>query len=439
MGTNSDLSFLPNTSPRPKTLPTDKHKLHLPGPLLIVGAGGIGSEVVASFTRVLEGEIVLVDMDTIDVSNLNRQAFFTEKHVGEPKAKVLAEQALQRARHPLRMSFYTEDIHSARFSVGFFQQFFCVLCCVDNVPARERINTMCFLAGTPWIESGSAGYLGQVYTVLPQQTECFACTGPDASQVFPVCTLRGTPTEWAHCVHWALKELIPQLEKRVGTGEETLSVFAERYADKLSSTDLGRVLSETLGSSTDTDTGPSTDARRVPCMTPPLSPESVSFVHAVSSLRAKHHAIEIPSEKHTQNIADSTVPSLITTNTILGSLMVLELRLLAEGKNGHVFYLAHAPPVKKMAVRPPAPCCSVCSCTPHVRVVGSSTTLRCILEPLGLLAEPDLSVVKHKGTLLYDSELAHNLDVPAHALHLVPGTLLKAHAPDCTHLIYLAQ
>ena len=71
----------------------------------MVGAGGIGCELLK--TLVLSGfeNIEMIDLDTIDVSNLNRQFLFRRKHVGQSKAFVARSSALKRRQAPAR-AFY---------------------------------------------------------------------------------------------------------------------------------------------------------------------------------------------------------------------------------------------------------------------------------------------------------------------------------------------
>ncbi len=57
----------------------------------MVGAGGIGCELVKSMMDLPIDEITIVDMDTIEISNLNRQFYFRKKDIGKFKADILGK------------------------------------------------------------------------------------------------------------------------------------------------------------------------------------------------------------------------------------------------------------------------------------------------------------------------------------------------------------
>ena len=60
------------------------------------------------------------------------------------------------------------------------------------------------------VESGTAGYLGQVTVIRKGKTECYECTPKPHQKTFPGCTIRNTPSEPIHCIVWS-KHLFNQL------------------------------------------------------------------------------------------------------------------------------------------------------------------------------------------------------------------------------------
>lgn len=92
---------------------------------------------------------------------------------------------------------------SVRFGVDYFKNFSIVLNALDNKAARSHVNRLCLAADIPLIESGSAGYLGQVTLIKRGITECYDCLPKPPVKSFPGCTIRNTPSEPIHCIVWA--------------------------------------------------------------------------------------------------------------------------------------------------------------------------------------------------------------------------------------------
>ncbi|XP_026570114.1 SUMO-activating enzyme subunit 2 [Pseudonaja textilis] len=177
--------------------------------VLVVGAGGIGCELLKDLVLTGFAHIDVIDLDTIDVSNLNRQFLFQKKHVGRSKAQVAKESVLQ-FHQQANIIAYHDSIMNPDYNVEFFRQFTLVMNALDNRAARNHVNRMCLAADVPLIESGTAGYLGQVTVIKKGVTECYECHPKPTQKTFPGCTIRNTPSEPIHCIVWA-KYLFNQL------------------------------------------------------------------------------------------------------------------------------------------------------------------------------------------------------------------------------------
>ncbi|CAJ0963848.1 unnamed protein product, partial [Mesorhabditis belari] len=171
--------------------------------VLVVGAGGIGCELLKNLVLTGFKKIHVVDLDTIDVSNLNRQFLFRREHVNKSKAEV-ASAAVQKLQPNVNITFDHDSIFNGdKFGISFFKEFNLVMNALDNRSARNHVNRLCLSAGVPLIESGSAGYIGQVSVIIKGQTQCYECTSKPAPKTYPGCTIRNTPSEHIHCTVWS--------------------------------------------------------------------------------------------------------------------------------------------------------------------------------------------------------------------------------------------
>lgn len=170
--------------------------------LLVVGAGGIGCELLKNLAATGFRGVALIDLDTIDVSNLNRQFLFRRRHVGAPKADTAAAQ-VEALVPGAAVAPRVGNIKDKAFDADYFRGFDVVLNALDNVEARRHVNRMCLGAGVPLVDSGSTGYNGHVAVIKGGATECYDCTPKAAQKVYAVCTIRSTPDKPVHCVVWA--------------------------------------------------------------------------------------------------------------------------------------------------------------------------------------------------------------------------------------------
>ncbi|KAJ3372243.1 E1 ubiquitin-activating protein uba2 [Allomyces arbusculus] len=178
--------------------------------VLMVGAGGIGCELLKNLAMLGFGHIELVDLDTIDVTNLNRQFLFQRQHVSQSKAHVARESAL-RFNPNIAIISHHGNIKDPQFDLAWFKSFDVVFNALDNLDARRHVNLMCVAGKVPLIDAGTAGYSGQSTIIQPGITECYDCHPKPTPKTFPVCTIRSTPSAPIHCIVWAKNFLFPQL------------------------------------------------------------------------------------------------------------------------------------------------------------------------------------------------------------------------------------
>ncbi|CAJ2657446.1 unnamed protein product [Trifolium pratense] len=203
--------------------------------VLMVGAGGIGCELLKTLALSGFADIHIIDMDTIEVSNLNRQFLFRQSHVGQSKAKV-ARDAVLKFRPKINITSYHANVKDPDFNVDFFKQFNVVLNGLDNLDARRHVNRLCLAADVPLVESGTTGFLGQVTVHVKGRTECYECHPKPAPKTYPVCTITSTPSKFVHCIVWA-KDLL----------------FTKLFGDKNQDNDLNVRSSDAASSSKNVD------------------------------------------------------------------------------------------------------------------------------------------------------------------------------------------
>ncbi|KAJ0165164.1 Ubiquitin-activating enzyme E1-like [Colletotrichum tanaceti] len=184
--------------------------------VLMVGAGGIGCELLKNIVLTGFGEVHVVDLDTIDLSNLNRQFLFRHEHIKKSKALV-AKDAAQPFNPKVNIVAHHANIKDSQFNVKWFRDFDIVFNALDNLEARRHVNRMCLAADVPLIESGTTGFNGNVQVIKKGITACYDCTPKETPKSFPVCTIRSTPSQPIHCIVWGKSYLLNEI---FGTSED---------------------------------------------------------------------------------------------------------------------------------------------------------------------------------------------------------------------------
>ena len=137
------------------------------GCIMIVGVGALGCEIAKDFALMGIGKIVLVDLDTIETSNLSRQMLFKPGDEGRPKAEVAAER-LKEMNPFLEVDFYFEKLQKLAMSV--YEECDVVIAALDNFNARLDLNKICLRLEKPMVEGGTVGFEGHVQVVIPENS-----------------------------------------------------------------------------------------------------------------------------------------------------------------------------------------------------------------------------------------------------------------------------
>lgn len=189
-----------------------KHKV------LVIGAGGLGCELVKNLALAGIRNISLVDMDTIELTNLNRQFLFRKKDVGRYKAEVAAEFVMARVPE-CNIKFYNDPIQ--KFSDDFMKEHLIWISGLDSIAVRSYLNRKLFSIleyDENWnvkpssirmmIDGGTEGMSGQAQTIIPYDTQCYDCIDREAEAGrthVNMCTLANTPRIPEHCIMYIMQ------------------------------------------------------------------------------------------------------------------------------------------------------------------------------------------------------------------------------------------
>ena len=143
--------------------------------VLIIGAGGLGGPVALYLALAGVGTIGIVDFDTVDLSNLQRQVLHTTETVGWRKVES-ARATLQRYNPEVKVITHEAPITSdnAMELIGGYD---IVVNGADNFPARYLVNDATYLSGKPLVDGSILIFDGQVTTYVPGQG-CYRCLFP---------------------------------------------------------------------------------------------------------------------------------------------------------------------------------------------------------------------------------------------------------------------
>jgi len=145
--------------------------------VLIIGTGGLGSPAAFYLAAAGVGRIGLVDSDTVELNNLQRQIVHSTKDAGRPKVES-AKDRLNGLNPDVKVDALRLRLTSANI-LDVIKDYDFVIDGSDNFPTRYLANDACVLSNKPLSHGGIFRYDGQAMTILPRKGPCYRCLFPE--------------------------------------------------------------------------------------------------------------------------------------------------------------------------------------------------------------------------------------------------------------------
>jgi molybdopterin/thiamine biosynthesis adenylyltransferase/rhodanese-related sulfurtransferase len=145
--------------------------------VLCVGAGGLGSPALMYLAAAGVGTLGIVDFDTVDESNLQRQIIHGQSDIGRPKA-VSAKQTINEINPYVNVILHEERLDSDN-AMAIFADYDLIVDGTDNFATRYLVNDACVLLGKPYVWGSIYRFDGQASVFWAEHGPCYRCLYPE--------------------------------------------------------------------------------------------------------------------------------------------------------------------------------------------------------------------------------------------------------------------
>jgi adenylyltransferase/sulfurtransferase len=145
--------------------------------VLCVGAGGLGSPALLYLAAAGVGTLGVIDFDTVDESNLQRQIIHGQSDVGRPKAQS-AKDSIAEINPYVNVLVFEEQLTTDNV-MEIFSQFDLIVDGTDNFATRYMVNDACVLLGKPYAWGSIFRFDGQASVFWAEYGPCYRCLYPD--------------------------------------------------------------------------------------------------------------------------------------------------------------------------------------------------------------------------------------------------------------------
>ena len=148
--------------------------------IVIIGVGGLGCSSTIYLTAAGVGHITIVDFDTVELSDLNRQVLYGQDDIGETKVTA-AHRKLSGLNSSIDITPVFQEVREDNVAdiLGGARL---VVDGTDNMATRLIINSACIKTKIPYIYGGVSRLRGLVTTIIPGKTPCLACFRPEGTR-----------------------------------------------------------------------------------------------------------------------------------------------------------------------------------------------------------------------------------------------------------------
>jgi len=179
--------------------------------IFMVGCGALGCEIsknlgMMGFSTFKRSRLTITDMDTIELSNLNRQFLYQHADINKLKSEVLKTK-LNKYCPDIQVSSFNKEVGNLSektFNKSFWKDNTLIINALDNVEARKYVDTKCVLYDKPLFESGTLGQKANTQVIIPYKTATYSEIRDPIDDNIPMCTIRNFPNKIEHCVEWCL-------------------------------------------------------------------------------------------------------------------------------------------------------------------------------------------------------------------------------------------
>ncbi|KAJ5267509.1 hypothetical protein N7478_010317 [Penicillium angulare] len=350
--------------------------------ILVIGAGGLGCEILKNLALSGFKDIHVIDMDTIDISNLNRQFLFRQADIGKPKAEVAAAFVEKRVKG-VKITPYVGKIQDK--DEDYYMQFKIVICGLDSIEARRWINST--LIGMvdlenpeslkPLVDGGTEGFKGQARVILPTLSSCIECQldmhAPRPA--VPLCTIATIPRQPQHCIEWA----------------HQIAWQEKRKDDTFDSDDM----------------------------------ENISWVYNTALERAQQFHIHGVTFQMTQGVVKNIIPAIASTNAVIAASTTSEVLKIATSCNpyleNYMMYAGEEGVYTYTFEAEKKADCPVCGNLARNMDVDPNMTLGDFIDSLGEKAEAQLK----KPSMRTEEKTLYQRFPPQLEEHTRPNLVLK--------------